>query len=231
MARRSRPAKRAKPPRGIVFDFDGVLLESAEVKTWAFGELFKAFPRWRKKIVDFHRRHQGVSRYEKFRRIYRDFLRRPLPAGEMRRLDRRFSRLVFNRVLRSPEVPGAGALLRRFRGKFRFYVASGTPEGELRRIVRRKGWSRRFAGILGSPRSKTAILKSLPGPKRRYLYIGDAAGDRLAARAAGVPFVGRARGRSPFPKKVPVVRDMREFARWLVRNADGQTSMRVRRSL
>jgi beta-phosphoglucomutase-like phosphatase (HAD superfamily) len=48
--------------RAIVFDFDGVILESADIKTNAFRALFASYPEHVDQIVDFHLRNAGVSR-------------------------------------------------------------------------------------------------------------------------------------------------------------------------
>ena len=64
--------------RAILFDFDGVILESVDVKTKAFAELFKDFPEHVDQIVQYHIDNMGVSRFDKFRYIYRYILKRKL---------------------------------------------------------------------------------------------------------------------------------------------------------
>ena len=51
----------------IFFDFDGVILESVEVKGWAFGRLFENHPEHVDEIVAFHHANGGMSRFDKFR--------------------------------------------------------------------------------------------------------------------------------------------------------------------
>jgi beta-phosphoglucomutase-like phosphatase (HAD superfamily) len=53
----------------IIFDFDGVILESVTVKTEAFRELFSSEPDCPDEIVEFHKRNGGMSRYDKFRHV------------------------------------------------------------------------------------------------------------------------------------------------------------------
>ena len=38
----------------IFFDFDGVILESMNIKGWAFEKLFEKYPEHIEKIVEFH---------------------------------------------------------------------------------------------------------------------------------------------------------------------------------
>ena len=80
--------------KSIIFDFDGVILESVHVKARAFRSLFVAYPEQQDRIVQLHLQHGGWSRYEKFRRIYADFLHLPLSDEKMVRLDSAFRALV-----------------------------------------------------------------------------------------------------------------------------------------
>ena len=46
----------------IVFDFDGVILESLDIKTRAFAALFDGFPDHTEQIAGYHLNNLGVSR-------------------------------------------------------------------------------------------------------------------------------------------------------------------------
>ena len=56
-----------KDIKAIFFDFDGVILESVDVKGWAFGKPFEAYPQYVDEIVAFHHRNGGMYRFDKFR--------------------------------------------------------------------------------------------------------------------------------------------------------------------
>lgn len=199
----------------VLLDFDGVVVESRDIKTQAFGCLFPSPVGLRQRVLKYHLENMGLSRWAKFEHIYRVFLRRALTVKEKKRLGRAFSRLVFDRVLRCPPVPGIPRLLRESLGKVQLFVVSGTPQTELRKLVRQRGWSHFFQGVYGSPRKKVEIMRGLfkikPEMRKRAVFVGDAMEDFRAARAAGVRFLGRVpRGtKSPFPRKVPVIEDFR----------------------
>ena len=56
-----------KKIKNIVFDYDGVILNSVEIKNDAFKELVKNYnDQVKKKFVKFHLENLGVSRYKKF---------------------------------------------------------------------------------------------------------------------------------------------------------------------
>ncbi len=179
----------------VVFDFDGVILESAEIKTEAFLELFAAYPEHREAILRHHYEHLGISRFEKFAWIYRNLLGRELDGAESRRLGEAYSALVLERVLVCPPVPGALELLADLRGRLRAFVASGTPQLELEEIVERRGLAPFFEEVRGAPETKEAIVRGLL--ERHHLaptavlMVGDGLSDYRAALAAGVRFVAR----------------------------------------
>ena len=65
--------------RAIVFDFDGVLVDSVHIKTKAFEKLFKNEEEEKvQQFLAFHKKHGGVSREEKVRYFYSNILRRSL---------------------------------------------------------------------------------------------------------------------------------------------------------
>jgi phosphoglycolate phosphatase-like HAD superfamily hydrolase len=204
-------------PNAIFFDFDGVILDSAGIKTEAFRRLFAEFSDQVDAIVALHVRHSGVSRYRKFEMIYEEILEAPLSKEERVRLGRHFELLVTDAVLGCPEVPGALSVLRKFCGEVPLFVVSGTPEDELRRIVSLRGLDFYFAQVCGSPFSKTEILGNILRDRRldgrSCVFVGDGLTDFEAACAFGMPFIGIVSPSltNPFPDKVATVPDLRAF--------------------
>jgi len=209
-------------PEVLVFDFDGVILESADIKTRAFRELFAAHPDRLEEIVAYHEANAGISRFLKFRHIYGSMLGRPLGPEEERALGERFAALVIEEVVRCPFVPGALELLQAHSGKRPLFVASGTPDDELRRIVGARNLTALFRGVYGAPKGKSAILEEIlamtGAPRASLLFVGDGRSDYEAAKIAGVGFIGRARPGRPHPFEglgVPLVADLFELERRL----------------
>ena len=212
----------AAMPEVLVFDFDGVILESADIKTRAFRELFAAHPERVEEIVSYHEANAGISRFKKFRHIYGHMLGKPLGPEEERALGERFAALVVEEVIRCPFVPGALEFLRTHSGTRPLFLASGTPDGELQRLVAARNLSQYFREVFGSPMEKCTILERIlatTGKSRTsLLFIGDGRSDYEAAKAAGVGFIGRVRRGRPHPFEglgVPVVADLFELDRCL----------------
>lgn len=182
--------------RAIAFDFDGVLIESVEVKSRAFARLFEAEgPTSIRKILDYHLKNGGVSRFEKFRTIYRNILKRPLSEEQFRSLCERFSELVVDEVVAASWVDGAEEWLIQNQGRHPLFVISGTPQDELQEIVTRRGMAKFFNGVLGAPRTKDLLLRDAlqqgglsPG---ELVFVGDSETDWQAARQVGVWFIWR----------------------------------------
>lgn len=182
--------------RHIALDFDGVLVETVDIKTEAFAQLFvDESPRMVERILAYHRAHGGISRFEKFRAIYQEILQRPLSEAECQRLGQQFAALVVDRVVVAPWVDGAEKFLLQHRGRYRFFVVSGTPEGELREILRRRAMEPFFDGVFGAPRSKDVLLRITLErcglAPTDMAFIGDSETDWTAAREVQVPFVWR----------------------------------------
>ena len=206
-------------PRAIVFDFDGVILQSVDIKTRAFEALFASeSPEAVALILDHHRANGGISRYEKFRHAYREILHRPLSAEQEKALGERFNALVEAAVSSCPWVPGAREFLEARHARLPLFVASGTPQDELRRIVGRRGLSGFFRAVYGTPAKKDAILRAVAAelncPPEDLLMVGDAAGDCDAARSVGAAFLGVVPpgALNPFAPGVAVLPDLTGLA-------------------
>ena len=206
----------------LVFDFDGVLVESLDIKRQAFAELYQPYGEdVVRQVVAFHQAHGGVSRYDKIRHFEHVLLGLSTIEDEILEKAEAFARLVEDAVVACPEVTGATELLRLLNGQLPCFVASATPEAELRRIVCRRGWSNFFSGVFGTPATKKEILRNIlhlvRKPADECLMVGDATADFEAASMAGLRFVGRvaAQHATPFPSHIPLVRNMRELRQML----------------
>lgn len=198
----------------LIFDFDGVLVESVDVKTRAFAALYAQYgSEVVKQVVSYHLEHGGVSRFEKFGHFHRTFLGKSLSDEEEAGLGERFSRLVEDEVVTSAYVEGAKEFLDTYYQTIPMFVASGTPDAELKRIVARRGMAHYFVSVHGTPASKGEILRGIVerhGYRReRVLMVGDATTDYQGALEAGVQFLARAvENPGPFPVGTPVLPDL-----------------------
>jgi haloacid dehalogenase superfamily, subfamily IA, variant 1 with third motif having Dx(3-4)D or Dx(3-4)E len=126
---------------------------------------------------------------------------------------------VFNRVVKCPLVKGAKRFLTKRSKKMPFFVVSGTPDDEIRRIVNMRKLEPFFKAVYGSPEKKEAlirkILKEHGFNKKDVLFVGDSKDDMDAALASGIIFAGRVTGSNRFTglKKSLRIRDLTELDR------------------
>jgi len=139
----------------ILFDFDGVLAESSEIKVQAFAELYREHgPEVVEAVVGHHLAHEGISRITKIRHCHKTLLGIDLSNDALAELGARFSTLVEDAVVAAEWVPGAQAFLDAHLGRVGMFVVSGTPQEELRRITARRGMDHYFVSVRGSPPTK-----------------------------------------------------------------------------
>jgi len=200
----------------IIFDFDGVLVESGDIKTQAFADLYQSYGNTIvSEVIHFHKLNGGLSRYKKFRYFQQNLLKKPpLTQSEEEELDKSFSKLVVEAVIDSDPVPGANEFVRIEASRIPLFIASGTPEEELNTIVTRRGLDPYFTEVRGSPKLKETLIAEILSTHeltpKHVLMIGDALIDYQSAQANNVAFLGRVRigDKNPFPKHVNTVHDL-----------------------
>jgi phosphoglycolate phosphatase-like HAD superfamily hydrolase len=207
--------------KAILFDFDGVIVESVNVKTDAFREMFANESEHLPAILAFHLANGGMSRFTKFEIIYRDFLQRSLSPQESEDLGKHFSELVKEKVVASPYVPGALEFIEKYASSTPLFIASGTPHNELVEILSRRNLDGFFCEAHGTPRTKTEIIQDIL--ERHDMtpiempFIGDAMNDYKAAVQIGLSFYGRVSlgAVNPFPSDIPVFPDLTELEHYI----------------
>lgn len=191
----------------IVLDFDGVVLESNDLKTNAFAHVFSRFPDHVDAMMAYHHAHVSASRFNKFEHLVRDRLGRRDDEPLVAELAAAFSQFMRERLKTCPPVPGALAFLAEFSGRVPLFVVSATPEPELLAVLEERNLAKYFTGVFGCPPwTKPAAVKAslaragaAPG---EAVMVGDSAGDWGAAQEAGIEFIGRDSG-LPFPPGAP----------------------------
>ena len=179
------------PIRLVVFDFDGTLCDSAEVKTDAFHALYldDHGPDFADAVRRYHLDNAGVSRYAKIRHVESEMLGVEPTPQRIEEVASRFSTLVEHAVIAAPLFPGVLTFLERAHTVIPLAIASATPTDELARIVEAKDLSKYFTTVEGSPRSKGEILRSLvveAGVEASdVVMVGDQPSDLAGAREAG----------------------------------------------
>ena len=194
--------------QAVFFDFDGVILDSVDVKTRAFAAMFRSYgSEVERAVVDYHLSNGGVSRFKKFEYYYRHLLQKPINEKMLDALGREFNQLALDGVLAAPFIEGAMETLERLKLQDTpAFVVSGTPHEEIQLIVEKRNLAPYFAEVHGSPRKKYEIVQDIAFRHSLHLkgclFIGDATTDFEAAQVCGTGFLGIVKDgdKSPFPQ-------------------------------
>jgi len=206
-------------------DFDGVIVESLDIKTQAFRDLFSDYPQHLDRIMSYHLAHNAISRYIKFEYIVRHILGEPYDTERGKELGARFSNLVCQKVIECPYVPGAEEFLQFFSSNVPLYLASSTPQEELEVITKARGIDRYFKRIYGTPWEKPDVIQKVILEEKvkpeEVIYIGDSKEDYAVAQKTGVLFIGRL-NEEPFDTlEIPAYKDLFGVKRYLQKTMDG----------
>lgn len=193
--------------KAIIFDFDGVIVESTDIKTEAFAKLFQSEGAdIVSKIVTYHKSNMGVSRFDKFRYIYSKILLRELDDDKFKSLCERFALLVKDAVIRAPYVKGAYEFLEKNSGLYLFFIVSATPYDEISDIVRQRRLDRIFKSVHGAPLVKRDAVSMILQRERitpfDAVYVGDAMSDYIAAVDNCVNFIARIKDNEELFKRI-----------------------------
>ncbi|MAV65015.1 MAG: hypothetical protein CMG00_07475 [Candidatus Marinimicrobia bacterium] len=182
--------------KNIFFDFDGVITESVSAKTDAFEEMYLPYGKdIANKVVEYHKLHGGVSRYEKFKYFHKEFLNEVINKVKVDELAIQFSNIVLDKVINSDEVLGANYFIEKYHKKFQFWIITGTPTEEIEFIAKKRKLTDFFIGLHGSPKNKKYwtenLIKKHNLKRDEVIFLGDATTDMDAAHYSKIHFALR----------------------------------------
>jgi phosphoglycolate phosphatase-like HAD superfamily hydrolase len=201
----------------VVFDFDGVIIESNGIKDQVFEEIFSRFPEHGADALAWHRQHVSLSRYAKF-----DYL--------LERMDRKndetfrnelvneFSSVTLDKLKQVPFVKGALKFLEGYHNKMPLYLASVTPAEDLLVILENLKLLPFFKSIYGCPPwTKPGAIRDILQKENisplAVVLVGDSYGDQRAAKETGIGFIGRNSGLGfEDPQPAVIVQDLDELS-------------------
>ena len=177
----------------LVFDCDGVVLNSNKIKTQAFYKATQHFGHESAQIlVDYHVSNGGISRYAKFEYFITEVLQQPFDEALNNDLLDRFAAAV-KQGLMTCEVAEGLDQLKVQTPNANWLIVSGGDQQELRDVFAARDLAKYFeGGIFGSPHTKDTILTkeikngNINSPA---LFLGDSKYDYQAAKAVGLDFI------------------------------------------
>ena len=190
----------------VIFDFDGTLLDSNNIKISSFYDVLGDSKNCHKVMDDVLHNASG-DRYS----IWRQYvLQKEITVNIEQRIQclvDSYSVIVKKRLAQAYSMQGAISLLSWLKeNKISSSLSSATPLEHLLETVDTLNWSHYFTNIFGAPQSKLAILKFLQQKHKlertNMLVVGDGPDDMESALQFGCEFlpVHEARGVHPSAK-------------------------------
>lgn len=176
----------------LVFDMDGVLLDSNEIKHEAMLRLFDVDSESRLAIDRYNRRAGGVPRNEKFAHIWTEILGRDFNEEVQRTLGQEYERSLEDNLWRADLLPGIVDFIAH--SGCQCFVCTSAPVEEAKALLKRKAVVDLFQQVFGAPMPKPAALAAIAAQSgslaNQVVFFGDAMADLQAARTAGASFIG-----------------------------------------
>ena len=190
----------------VVFDFDGTLVESNEIKRRTFYEVTKNLVDadiLLDKILSYP---DSGDRYDIFDTLIIELKLDREVFVSASKLSDSYTKICEYEISRAPEIKGAVKTIKELRSLgVKIFISSATPEITLQKIIDMRGWKDMINMALGSPDSKIDHLQTIL-TKNKYsisevVYVGDSEIDRDAALLVGCRFVGIGKDWSRFSSK------------------------------
>ncbi len=185
----------------IVFDFDGTLVDSNDIKHQAFYEVTKSHDPSGSTISRILREFPQKDRYEIFQTFARELVAKN-PTRDPDILEKlttqwaeAYTVTCESAITTCKEVPGTSEILGWIIGhSIPIFINSRTPTATLKRLVVVRSLESYFSEIFGAPASKVENLRHIQKQTQlkphEILFVGDSEDDREAALEVGCQFVG-----------------------------------------
>ncbi len=180
--------------KNLLWDFDGVILDSNHVRNEGFETVLKDFPSGQvEALLNFHKANGGISRYYKFRYFFEEIRNEKKSEQELQVYFDSFTQIMRKRLLdKSLLIKETTHFIMKKYTQYQMHIVSGSDQNELRFLCNYLELEKYFHSINGSPTPKGELIKNVMehGNMHSYetLMIGDAINDYDAARLNGIHF-------------------------------------------
>ncbi len=182
--------------KNIIFDFDGVILDSVPVKTEAFRKLFEKFEGDKvEKLIQHHLVNGGKSRYYKINYFFEELLKEDISENEIKKYANEYSQLTKEELSKDKYlIIETLIFIKQNYKKYNMHIASGADEEDLRYICNALELNQYFVSVNGSPKVKNIIVKNILDVNMyrsdETILIGDSINDFEAANSNNIEFYG-----------------------------------------
>jgi len=182
--------------KNIIFDFDGVILDSIPVKSEGFRKLFENFPKNKvDELIEYHMYNGGMSRYKKIEYFFTKILNKSILNEDILKYAKRYSQITKEELAQKKYlIKDTLNFIKQNYKKYNMHIASGADESDLKYICSRLNLEKYFLSINGSPKVKSKIVKDILEQnnykQEESILIGDSINDYEASHMNGIEFYG-----------------------------------------
>jgi phosphoglycolate phosphatase-like HAD superfamily hydrolase len=198
----------SKSIKVIVFDFDGVLVDSVAVKRGAYFDVFAGVSNAQVVVERALRENSDGDRYQ----IINNILRRLAAGGILSPSDdiatlcefyaEKYNCICEEHAASCSEMIDVSKNLSVLAERYALYINSATQEEPLKRIMAKRGWQRHFREVFGRPGTKVENLEKIMKREKidpdEVVFVGDEQRDMDAALQCRCHFAGIQTNSSPF---------------------------------
>ena len=182
--------------KNILFDFDGVILDSMPVRDSGFEKIFQKFDKVLvSKLIDYNNENGGLSRYVKIKYFFNKLLNQEISEAEINHYAANFSTLM-RRELRNKKylISETFEFIKDNFDKYNLHIVSGSDGDELKYLCKVLKINEYFLSINGSPTHKNELVRNVlmenKYSAKETILIGDSVNDYNAAMENGITFYG-----------------------------------------
>lgn len=180
----------------ILWDFDGVILDSMKIKGDGFIELFKDYDKESlERLKKYHYDNGGVSRFEKIKYFHEKILHKNISESQILEFADKFAKIINKNIFNSSNlIKDSINFIKKNYKKYNFHIVSGAEHNELTNLCKYFELDTHFISINGSPTKKDILVKNViekyDYQKEEVILIGDAITDYNAAKTNAIKFYG-----------------------------------------
>ena len=180
----------------ILWDFDGVILDSMDVRTMGFKVILRDYSIEEvEQLVKFHEDNGGLSRYVKFKYFFREIRREEKTDQLVQEFAAAYSEIMKENLTSKEKLNKEVVnFIRSNHNIYKMHIVSGSDGEELRYLCEQLGLSRFFVSIEGSPTPKIDLVSNIllknNYQNKNTCLIGDSVNDLEAAEENNIEFYG-----------------------------------------
>ena len=182
--------------KNILFDFDGVILDSMPTREIGFRKIFSQYDsKSVEKVIEFHNKNGGLSRFVKIKYFFEKILEQQISTVGIEKFAEKFSTIMKAELIKEEYlIKEVVQFIKENHKKYNMRIVSGSEHNELNFLCDKLGISQYFLSIEGSPTPKKILVERII---KKYKYsteetclIGDSINDFEAAETNNINFLG-----------------------------------------